>query len=287
MKRTKHIRVPEPGTVLLAQRTVMDSARDFGALASVVFGSPPYPGKAKRYDGVASYPNKWDEWGIYTARVMAKFVKRGCDWCAFVVNDGVKDGVWDCAVSKLEVTLREWNLNLEHTLIWDKNATPNRGRNYFQNAHEKIVVLRGNGERYFNWKASATPMKYKSGGDFRQRSNTTGQRTKGGKYPKGELAGPRDLARFTVGGGHMGEGVGDKFATAGFAPFPESLVYDRLPPFARPGCCVLDCFCGSGTTAVVAAKLGYSAIATDVDMKAIESAYARCKAMGIPVKVLR
>jgi site-specific DNA-methyltransferase (adenine-specific) len=45
-----------------------------------------------------------------------------------------------------------------------------------------------------------------------------------------------------------------------------------------PGGAVLDCFCGSGTTLVAAARLGRSAVGVDADARAIELARGRLRA---------
>ena len=47
------------------------------------------------------------------------------------------------------------------------------------------------------------------------------------------------------------------------APFPESLVENCIQTYAFPGCRVMDPYSGSGTTAVVASRLGYDFIGAE------------------------
>lgn len=69
-----------------------------------------------------------------------------------------------------------------------------------------------------------------------------------------------------VGGGHMGS----KLAHENEAPFPEKLAEFFIRSFCPPGGIVLDPFLGSGTTVVVANRLGRNYIGIDIRQNQIE-----------------
>lgn len=65
------------------------------------------------------------------------------------------------------------------------------------------------------------------------------------------------------------------------APFPEDLVYRLIILYSKIGDCVLDPFCGSGTTNFVALSLNRETIGYDIEQKYIEMAKERCRNMGL------
>jgi site-specific DNA-methyltransferase (adenine-specific) len=64
------------------------------------------------------------------------------------------------------------------------------------------------------------------------------------------------------------------------APFPEELAYRLVSLFSRKGDTVLDPFCGSGTTNVIALGLERKAMGYDIEQKFIDIAKERCKGRG-------
>ena len=64
------------------------------------------------------------------------------------------------------------------------------------------------------------------------------------------------------------------------APFPEELAYRLISLFSKRGDAVLDPFCGSGTTNVIALGLGRETIGYDIEQKFIDIAKNRCKGKG-------
>jgi hypothetical protein len=87
-----------------------------------------------------------------------------------------------------------------------------------------------------------------------------GTRAKGRAYRPPTLANPGNVIDCgAVGGGN----IGSSLAHENEAPFPEFLAESFIRPFCPPNSTVLDPFDGSGTTAVVAARLGRNAITID------------------------
>jgi site-specific DNA-methyltransferase (adenine-specific) len=64
------------------------------------------------------------------------------------------------------------------------------------------------------------------------------------------------------------------------APFPEELAYRLISLFSKRRDMVLDPFCGSGTTNVIALGLGRETIGYDIEQKFIDIAGNRCKGKG-------
>jgi site-specific DNA-methyltransferase (adenine-specific) len=235
----------------------------------LVFGSPPYVGKGKRY-GHSQFIDSmlaWAEW-MTDIVIAACRVSRGP--VMFVINDAVADGQLIPATHVLIANmLCKSEIRIERPLIWFKNSPPNRcgsGKQWFSNTYETIVAFSAvDSSDAFDWEKLGTPKKYDSGGRFRQRTST-GERRLGNEYPTGKLARPRDVIQAPVGGGMMGH----KLRSQNEAPFPESLVEKIIPAFIGPEKTVLDPFCGSGTTLHVAHRLGASSIGIDIRQSQIE-----------------
>jgi SAM-dependent methyltransferase len=67
----------------------------------------------------------------------------------------------------------------------------------------------------------------------------------------------------------------------------EALLERILLASSNPGDCVADFFCGSGTTAVVAAKLGRQFIASDLSFRAVHTTRSRLIKAGSPVFAIK
>jgi DNA modification methylase len=69
------------------------------------------------------------------------------------------------------------------------------------------------------------------------------------------------------------------------APFPEALAERLIRMFSFAGDLVLDPFCGSGSTAVAACKVGRNSLSSDVEIAYVNAAVIRLKAeLGKPLQ---
>lgn len=226
-----------------------------------VIGSPPYPGKWKRYR--LNNRGNWHEW---FAQVLTEAGRITRGWAFFVVNGSVKDGEYDCEVEEAVVAAKKMGCRFDRPLIWHKNAPPSR-KDYFGNDWEFILAAKcSTGEpEFFDWESIAQPPKYTNGGRFRQRT-ANGERRLGSEYPKNKLTRPRDVLRVIVGGGHLGSDL----AHENEAPFPEKLVEPLILTCCPKGGVVFDPFAGSATVPAVAILHGRNWIGCDVRQSQID-----------------
>lgn len=226
----------------------------------LVFGSPPYAMKGRRY-GKHAEPfadvSAWVTW-MRTCTLAALTVVKPGGLVLWVVNDPVHGGRHHPAVAMLQGALYADGVQCERPVIWHKNSPPNR-RDWFVNDWETVLAfVKPGGDRYFDWQAIAEAPRYTRGGAFRQR-DSNGRRRRGGAYPRSKLARPRDVIRCLIGGGHLGH----KLAHANEAPFPLTLAETFVRSCCPPGGIVCDPFCGSGTTGHAAMRHGRRSILID------------------------
>lgn len=227
----------------------------------LVIGSPPYPKKGERYGEVNGIPRCDIEGWIDFMFEVTQASLRVCHGDVFwVVNNAMHKRAYHPAVEGLVWKCYQAGITLDRPAIWQKNALHSRD-DYLENSWEYILAFRGypGPRQYFDWERIGTEKKYSNGGDFNQR-DSKGVRRKGGTYPKGKLARPRDVIYVTVGGGHMGS----KLAHENEAPYPEKLVERFIPVFCPPDGIVADPFLGSGTTAKVAMAHGRRFVGCDL-----------------------
>jgi adenine-specific DNA-methyltransferase len=223
----------------------------------LVLGSPPYTDR--RTYGRINARRKAIEWATWMLDVTREGLRVSTGPVIWVVNGCVKAGRYQPAVEGLLWEAYKAGIACEHPLIWSKNAAPNR-RDWWCNGWEYIVAFYPEEwDHSFNWRAIASAQKYMDGGAFRQRQ-VNGSRKIQKKRPRSPIARPYDIIRATVGGGHMGH----KLAHENEAPYPESLVEPIILALTKPNDVVVDPFSGSGTTAIVAAKLDRHGVGYDI-----------------------
>lgn len=230
------------------------------------FMSPPYE-NARSYEMEPYTGEQWVSW-------MASIIQgclRVCKGPVCVVARSQAN--YSAVCEGLIWELRRYALRPN---IWHKNAAPN-GRHWFSNEWEFVMAFAASKPiPYWNPAAIATPLKYKAGGNFRQRGKDD-KRKAGSAYPTHAMRKcPPDVHYVTVGGGHMGSPLACEHP----APFPEVLVERFLPCICPPGSTVLDPFCGSGTTLAVAARLGMDGVGIDLNLEYCDLARRR---LGLPL----
>lgn len=229
-------------------------------IVDFTIGSPPYVYKGYRYiDGekIKWTVESWIEWML---PIVSEAIRITKGYVVFVANGSIVKGEYQPACEGLIYESYKQGIICERPVIWSKNSPPNRKGEWFKNTWEFCLAFKtANIKPYFDWETIAEPPKYKTGGRFRQRTSS-GERRLGNKYPQNKLVKPGDIMRATVGGGHMGHPL----AHENEAPYPESLIEPFIKTCCPKGGIVFDPFCGSGTTAAVAIKLGRHYIGTDI-----------------------
>ena len=178
----------------------------------------------------------------------------------------------------LAFALRADGWYLRQDIIWHKpNPMPESVTDRPTNAYEMIFLL-AKSERYFyDHEAIKEPASW-------QRENNPDWQTQRAETNAKKGAGNRNAADggFTKWSPDHGRNrrnvwtVPTKpFAGAHFATFPPELIEPCIKAGCPEGGTVLDPFGGSGTTAVVAKKLGRGAVLIDLNPANIEMAQAR------------
>lgn len=155
----------------------------------MVFGSPPYATKGKRYSGSSqSWPlMDWIRW-MTDVTVEATRLSRG--YVIWVANGCVRQGQYQPAVEGLLWSLQNHDIKCRRPFTWIKSGPPTGGKDWFSNAWEYVLACwSGDEAPAFDWEAVATSPLYDNGGPFHQRDQR-GLRRLGSDYPKNKLARP-------------------------------------------------------------------------------------------------
>jgi site-specific DNA-methyltransferase (adenine-specific) len=169
-------------------------------------------------------------------------------------------------------------------VIWFKtNAMPSSVKNRFTPDHEYLFFLAKNGNYYFDNDAVREPhitltqqSKMMGGRNHFGKRGGTPEQGKNGGNPNlhngrwDQAFHPRGRNKRTVWAIPL-----SKFRGTHFAVFPERLIQPCILAGCPLGGCVLDPFLGSGTTAIVARRLGRSFIGIDCNQDYCEMAERR------------
>ncbi|MDI7267629.1 MAG: DNA methyltransferase [Myxococcota bacterium] len=162
-------------------------------------------------------------------------------------------------------------------VIWSYRRWPSVSRAY-QSMHDGIYFYRRSEDsrgRVFNTQYEPASESYlrRFGGKTQVLDETTGTRKIPVDSPTKGMP-LRDVWDISIIAGSHGERLG--YPTQK----PAALLDRIITVSSRPGDLILDCFCGSGTTAAVAEKLGRRWIACDLSRFAIHT--TRKRLLGIP-----
>ena len=173
---------------------------------------------------------------------------------------------------RVALALKDIGWILRSDVIWHKpNAMPSSTKTRLTTDHEYVFFMVKNKEYYYDADAIREPHV-----TFSENSRMKGGRNhfnkRGGTPEKGKNAGNSNLhdARWDQAFHPKGRNKRtvwsiplSKFRDAHFAVFPEQLVQTCIRASCPPGGVVLDPFCGSGTTGVVALNLGRDFVGID------------------------
>lgn len=214
---------------------------------------------------------------------------RGTLW--LVLGDKYRDGELLGMPWRVALALKEAGWLLRSDIIWHKpNAMPSATKNRPTTDHEYIFFFAKTPDYYYDIDAIREPHV-----TFSEHSRMRGGRKhffqRGGTPEQGKNQGfsnlhdgrwdqafhPNGRNKRTVWSIPL-----SKFREAHFAVFPESLVETCIRAGTPAGGVVLDPFLGSGTTAVVAKKLGRRYIGIDCVAEYCQMAQGRLGAVACP-----
>jgi len=165
---------------------------------------------------------------------------------------------------------------LRNTIIWHKiNGLPTSATTRFRNSHEYLFFFTKAPGYYFNLDAVREPHRTKTKTlRVEQRAHGSSRSIRGGSFPGHPLGkNPADVWSLHT------ENRPKRYIVPGyeghFAPFPEDLCVKPILASCPPNGIVLDPFMGSGTTAVVAGRLGRNFLGIDLSAEYVELAARR------------
>jgi site-specific DNA-methyltransferase (adenine-specific) len=197
------------------------------------------------------------------------------------LGDGYEDGSLHGIPWRVTLAMKRRKWLLRNDIVWNKiNSMPTSATSRFRNAHEYIFLLTKRKRYYFDLDVVRVPHASKTKKQHpTQRPHGTGQRQRGGNFPGHPLGkNPGDVWDYHT------ENRPKRFIAPGalspghFAPFPEQLCERPILASSPAGGVVLDPFMGSGTTAVVARRLGRRFLGIDLSAEYVALAKQRLEA---------
>ncbi len=201
---------------------------------------------------------QWDFEGV--AQQLWRIIKPG-GVVVWIVGDATIDGSETGTSFRQAVRFMEIGFRLHDTMIYHRQGQnpSNKSGRYWQN-FEYMFVLANGAPRATNLIRDKLN-KYKSSGSdaVRQRDGSLKRGNRNGlayrKYGYRE-----NIWYYAVGGGNIGEGLGDHPA-----PFPEALARDHIRSWSNEGDLILDPFAGSFTSCKMARELGRHSIGIEIN----------------------
>jgi site-specific DNA-methyltransferase (adenine-specific) len=259
-----------------------------------VVTSPPYYRQRDYRDGQQigreSSPDDYiDRLVAVLAQVRRVLKRSGCLW--LVLGDKYQDGQLLGMPWRVALAAQAEGWVLRNDAIWHKpNAMPSAVRNRLTVDHEYVFFFVKSSDYFYNADAIREPHV-----TFTEKSRMRGGRRhffqRGGTPEQGKNGQHRNLhdGRWDQAFHRNGRNKRtvwsiplSKFRDAHFAVFPESLVETCIRAGSPTDGLVLDPFLGSGTTAVVAWKLGRRFLGIDCNREYCQMAQRRLAMVGAP-----
>ena len=229
----------------------------------LVITSPPYADQRKQtYGGI--HPDQYVEWFMPIAAELQRVLK---PTGTFILNikERVVAGERHTYVLELILAMRQQGWLWTEELIWHKkNCYPGKWPNRFRDSWERLLQF--NKQKNFNMYQDAVMVPTGDWAKSRLKNLSDTDRTRdeskvgSGFGKKIENWIGRSMA-YPTNVMHMATECGNKNHSAAF---PEALPEWFINLFTREGDCVLDPFMGSGTTVIVAERMGRNAIGVEI-----------------------
>lgn len=259
-------------------------------LVDTIVTSPPYyrqrDYRAAGQVGREATPERYVERLVELFRAARRVLKStGTLW--LVLGDKYADGRLLGLPWRVALALQADGWLLRADIIWHKpNAMPSSVKNRPTTDHEYLFLLAKSADYYYDADAIREPHV-----TFSPQSRMRGGRAhffqRHGTPEKGKLGGDLNLhdGRWDQAFHPLGRNKRtvwsiplSKFREAHFAVFPETLVQQCVLAGSPPGGLVLDPFLGSGTTALVARRLGRRYLGIDCSARYVAMARKRLDA---------
>jgi len=193
--------------------------------------------------------------------------------CVWVVGDATINGNETGSSFRQALYFKEIGFNLHDTMIYEKAGFANPSKTRYHQIFEYMFILTIDDCASFN-PICDRPTIWETWGKNtkRQKDGTlidAGERL---KY-KGKMGMRYNIWRYATGG--MGMSASNKIAHQHPAIFPEQLAIDHVKSWSNEKMTVLDCFGGSGTTAIACIRLNRKYILIEKEEKYCEIAAKR------------
>lgn len=229
----------------------------------LIVTSPPYADQRKQtYGGI--HPDKYVEWFMPIAAELQRVLK---PTGTFMLNikERVVAGERHTYVLELILAMRQQGWLWTEEMIWHKkNCYPGKWPNRFRDSWERLLQF--NKQKNFNMYQDAVMVPTGDWAKSRLKNLSDTDRTRdeskvgSGFGKKIENWIGRSMA-YPTNVMHMATECGNKNHSAAF---PEALPEWFINLFTREGDSVLDPFMGSGTTVIVAERMGRNAIGVEI-----------------------
>lgn len=242
------------------------------------FTSPPYA-DARAYSRI--HPDRYVDWFLPFGQHMLA-ATRDTGWLVLniknrVARTGSLQGQRHPYVYQLVLALQQQGWRWLETYIWSKpNAVPGRFGPRTKDSFEYVYAFARGPRPYFDLDAVRVPYRTTSGEIERRKLDTLGRRNteagfgrdrtktylNGGADPGNVVSVPQTYNQYRGAGGHT-------------AAMPEGLAEFFVKACSPVAGVVLDPFAGSGTTPVVARRLGRQGAGLELHQNFVEAAHQR------------
>lgn len=241
------------------------------------FTSPPYA-DARAYSPI--HPDRYVEWFLPIARAMLQATRPTGSFVLNIKNrvagSGALKGQRHPYVYQLVLALQHMGWRWTETYIWSKpNAVPGRFGPRTKDAFEYVYHFAKGPKPFFDLDAIRVPYKADSAEIRRRKADKLGRRTT-------EAGFGRDRTKtYLLGGADPGNVIAvpqtynQHKGVAHTAAMPEGLAEFFVKAASPAGGVVIDPFLGSGTTVVLARRLGRRAGGFELHERYVEEAHRR------------
>ena len=244
------------------------------------FTSPPYA-DARSYSRI--HPDRYVEWFLPFARAMYDATAETGSLVINIKNrvaqSGPLEGQRHPYVYQLVLALQHMGWRWLETYIWAKpNAVPGRFGPRTKDAFEYVYHFARGPKPWFDLDAIRVPYKTSAAEIERRKLDTNGRRNTNAGFGRDRTG------TYSHGGADPGNVVSvpqtynQHYGVAHTAAMPEGLASFFIKAVCPPDGVVIDPFAGSGTTAVVARRLGCRAGGLELHQEFVIEAQRRIKA---------